>query len=422
MEKIVIRGGHPLSGTVEVSGMKNAAVGVLLSTILIDGVTVLENLPVISDVALSLDILRSMGAIVEQLDATTYQIDTRHVRAGSAPPLMVRKMRASYYVIGAELGRFHTSRVGIPGGCDFGVRPIDQHIKCFEALGADVEVTKDFVIADAKSGLHGDQIYFDSVSVGATINGMIAATLADGTTVIENAAREPHVVDVANFLNTCGARITGAGTDVVKIKGVKRLHGCTYAIIPDMIEAATYMIAAAATNGTLQITNVIPKHLESVSAKMEEMGVKIEELDDAVIVSPADQLRRVNVKTLPYPGFPTDAHPQMSVLLCLAQGVSHVSEGVWDNRFRYVEELRRMGADITVEGKVATINGGNHFTGAKVRAVDLRAGAAMIIAALAAQGKTEIDDIYHIKRGYDNIVGKLQNAGADIQLVDVPDE
>ncbi len=422
MEKIVIKGGRALHGRVEVSGMKNAAVGVILSTILIDGVTVLENLPAISDVTLSLQILSSMGAVVEQIDPTTYQIDTRNVKPGTAPLEMVRKMRASYYVIGAELGRFHQSKVGCPGGCDFGIRPIDQHIKCFEALGAAVHVTKHYVEAQAPDGIRGDQIYFDSVSVGATMNGIIAAALADGTTVIENAAREPHVVDLANFLNTCGARITGAGTDVIKIKGVKRLHGCTYAIIPDMIEAATYMIAAAATGGTLEICNVIPKHLESVSAKLEEMGVQIEELDDSVIVAPADRLRRVNIKTLPYPGFPTDVHPQMSVLLCLANGISHVSEGVWDNRFRYVEELRRMGADIEVNGKVATITGCEKLSCAKVRAVDLRAGAAMIIAALAAEGKTEIDDIYHIQRGYDNIVGKLEKVGADIRMVTIPDE
>ena len=408
-------------GAVDISGMKNAAVAVILAAILIEDTCVLENLPNISDVTLSLEILRSMGAQIRRLGPTTYEINTKTILGGSAPYDMVRKMRASYYIIGAELGRFGRASAGFPGGCDFGVRPIDQHIKGFEALGAAVSVDNGCIEAYAEKGLKAGQIYFDNSSVGATINVIIAAVKAKGTTVIENAAREPHVVDLANFLNACGAKITGAGTDVIKIKGVDTLHGCTYAIIPDMIEAATFMIAAAATGGTLRINNVIPKHLESISAKMEEMGVKVDELDDAVIVSGTGRFERVNIRTLPYPGFPTDAHPQMAVLMCLADGVSTLYEGVWDNRFRYVEELRRMGAKIKVDGRTAIFEGVPSLTAAPVRAVDLRAGAAMIVAGLCAAGRTEIEDIHHIERGYDDIVGKLRGVGADIRRVSVPD-
>ncbi len=421
MEKIVINGGKPLMGAVEISGMKNAAVALILSTILIEDRCVLENLPNISDVTISLDILRAMGANIRRLSPTTVEIDTTAIMAGSAPYDLVRKMRASYYVIGAELGRFGRASAGFPGGCDFGVRPIDQHIKGFEALGAVVTVDNGRIEAVAEGGARGGQIYFDNTSVGATINVIIAAARAKGTTVIENAAREPHVVDLANFLNACGAKITGAGTDVIKIKGVERLHGCTYAIIPDMIEAATFMIAAAATRGTLRINNVIPKHLESVSAKMEEMGIRIDELDDAVIVSGTEKLNRVNVRTLPYPGFPTDVQPQMCVLLCIANGVSTLYEGVWDNRFRYVEELKRMGAKIKVDGKTAIVEGIPSLSPAPVRAVDLRAGVAMVIAALSTQGRTEIEEIWHIERGYDDIVGKLRSVGADIRKINIPD-
>lgn len=421
MEKIVINGGKPLMGAVDVSGMKNAAVAVILAAILIEDTCVLENLPNISDVTLSLEILRSMGAQIRRLGPTTYEINTKAILGGSAPYDLVRKMRASYYIIGAELGRFGRASAGFPGGCDFGVRPIDQHIKGFEALGAKVSVDNGCIEAYAEKGLRAGQIYFDNSSVGATINVIIAAVKAKGTTVIENAAREPHVVDLANFLNACGAKITGAGTDVIKIKGVDTLHGCTYAIIPDMIEAATFMIAAAATGGTLRINNVIPKHLESISAKMEEMGVRIDELDDAVIVSGTGSFERVHIRTLPYPGFPTDAHPQMAVLMCLADGVSTLYEGVWDNRFRYVEELRRMGAKIKVDGRTAIFEGVPSLTAAPVRAVDLRAGAAMIVAGLCAAGRTEIEDIHHIERGYDDIVGKLRGVGADIRQVSIPD-
>lgn len=422
MEKYIIRGGRPLMGDIEVSGMKNAAVPVILSTVLLDNVCTLENLPNILDVSYSLEILQSMGAVIKRINKNTVQIDTRHVKGGSSPYDLVRKMRGSYYIMGAELGRFGYANVGCPGGCDFGVRPIDQHIKGFRALGAQVNVDGGYLEAKATSGLRAAHLFFDKVSVGATINVIIAATRAKGTTIIENAAREPHVVDLANFLNSCGARISGAGTDVIKIRGVDRLYGCTYAIIPDMIEAGTYMIAAAATKGRLHIRNVIPKHLESISAKLEEMGAQIQEFDDSVLVSGPASLSPTDVRTQPYPGLPTDVHPQICVLLCLAQGVSYLTEGVWDNRFRYVEELKRMGAQIKVDGKMAIIEGGQPLSAAPVQAVDLRAGAAVVIAALTANGRSEVENIFHIERGYDDMVAKLRGVGADIQRVAVPDE
>ena len=335
---------------------------------------------------------------------------------------LVRKMRASYYLIGAELGRFGSAYVAYPGGCDFGVRPIDQHIKGFEALGATVDVEGGYVEANALGGLRGGNIYFDVTTVGGTINVILAAARSDGLTVIENAAREPHVVDVANFLNACGARISGAGTDTIKIRGVKQLHGCCYTIIPDMIEAGTYMLAAAATCGNLRIGGVIPKHLESVTAKLIEMGVDVVEEDDSVTVSRRGPLERVNIKTQPYPGFPTDMQPQICVLMCLASGVSYLNESVWDNRFRYVSELKRMGARIKVNGKTAIIEGGKPLSAAALKACDLRAGAAMIIAGLAAPGTTSIDDVSYRERGYDAVVGKLRSVGADITLQHVPDE
>lgn len=421
MKKIEIRGGKPLVGEIEVSGMKNAAVAVILSCLLIEDTCTIENLPDISDVRLCLDILKSMGAEIKRPKRTVAQINCKNALGGVSPYDMVRGMRASYYLIGAELGRYGRAYVGCPGGCDFGIRPIDQHIKGFEALGASVRVEGGYIDAEAKNGLVGNHVYFDGVTVGGTMNIIIAAARAKGTTIIENAAREPHVVDLANFLNTCGANITGAGTDVIKIKGVEELHGCSYTIIPDMIEAGTYMIAAAATGGTLKINGVIPKHLDSITAKMLEMGVQIEELDEAVIVSRTTELTRANIKTMPYPGFPTDMNPQMCVLLCLANGTSYLTEGVWESRFRYVEELKRMGAGIKVDGKIAVIEGGKPLSGAPVRAVDLRAGAAVIIAALAASGKTVIEDIHHIERGYDHIVEKLRGVGADISLITTPD-
>ncbi len=422
MEKIVIEGGTPLYGEVEINGAKNAALPIILASILTGDKCVIEHLPVISDVTLALEILRSMGAGVRMINRTTVEIDTTHLRGGNAPYDLVSKMRGSTYLIGAELGRFGAAHVGWPGGCDFGVRPIDQHIKGFEALGAEVDIENGYIVAHAPDGLRGGQVYFDCVTVGATINIMIAAALAKGNTIIDNAAREPHIVDLANFLNTCGAKITGAGTSVIRISGVERLHGCTYTIIPDMIEAGTYMAAVAATGGRVRITNVIPKHLEIISAKLEEMGATIEEDGDSITISRLGDLRRANIKTLPYPGFPTDMHPQMSAVLCCAKGTSIVSEGIWENRFRYVDELLKMGADITVDGRTATIQGVERLSGAPVRAVDLRAGAAMLIAGLAAEGRTEVTGIGSIERGYDDIVGKLTRLGATVKKVYCSDE
>jgi len=422
MEKIVINGGRPLYGDIEVSGMKNAAGAILIATLLVSDKCIIENLPCINDVATTLEILRHMNVEVRMLDKNTVEIDTRNAIGGTSPLDLVRRMRSSYYLYGAELGRYGRAYAGYPGGCDFGVRPIDQHIKGFEALGATVTCEGGYVEAVAPSGgLRGANIFFDLNTVGGTINVMLAAVRAKGTTIIENAAREPHVVDVANFLNTCGANITGAGTDTIRIKGVDKLKGCTYAIIPDMIEAGTYMIAAAATKGRLRIKNVIPKHLESISAKLEEMGVSVEMGDDYVTVWRDGPLYRVNVKTLPYPGFPTDMQPQMCVLMCLADGVSYLNESIFENRFRYVEELKRMGANIKVDGRTAIIEGGTPLSAAQVHAHDLRAGAALVIAGLATEGRTEIEEIQHIERGYDNLVGKLQSVGADIRKVILPD-
>lgn len=423
MEKIVVRGGRPLLGTVEISGMKNAALPIIYACVLVKNKCVIENVPAVRDVTLSLSILREMGASVRMLSKNTYEIDCTNINIHAVSSELFRKMRASYYLLGAELGRFGRATVGFPGGCDFGERPIDQHIKGFEALGGDVNVENGNITIEAKDGhLRGNNIFFDLVSVGATINVMLAAVTAEGTTIIDNAAREPHIVDLANFLNTCGANIRGAGTDMIKIKGVKNLYGCTYAIIPDMIEAGTFMIAAAATHGCVRVSNVIPKHLESVAAKLEEIGVSVEEFDDAVLVKGTDRMVRTSVKTLPYPGYPTDMHPQMTVLLTQANGVSYITEGVYENRFRYVDELRRMGAQIKVDGRTAIIEGGTPLSSAPVKAVDLRAGVAMIIAGLVAEGETEVSDIQLIERGYDNIVGKLRGIGADIRHVIVPDD
>lgn len=420
MEKIIINGGRPLIGSVEVSGSKNAAVPILLSTLMVGDRCVIENVPCISDVTLCLEILASMGCRIRMLSKNTVEIDSTHAEGGISPYELVRKMRGSYYLVGAELARWGRAYVGLPGGCDFGVRPIDQHIKGFKALGSTVNVEGGYIDAKAED-LHGSSIYFDIETVGGTINVMIAASKARGTTIIENAAREPHIVDLANFLNSCGAKISGAGTDVIKIKGVDKLWGSTYAIIPDMIEAGTYMCAAAATGGRLKVTNVIPKHMESISAKLEEMGVTLIENDDSIEVIGGGPLHRVNVKTLPYPGFPTDMNPQFGALLCLADGVSCLTEGIFNNRFRYVEELRRMGASIKVDGSTAIIEGGVPLSGAPVKAVDLRAGVAMIIAGLSIRGKTEIEDIHYIERGYDDVVGKLRAVGADIKKVILPD-
>ena len=421
MEKIIVNGGNPLFGQVEISGSKNAALPIIYACVLVRGKCVLENIPAISDITYSFEILRGIGAEIKMLGPTTYEIDCTDVEAGRSDYELVRKIRGSYYLLGAEFGRFGRARVGYPGGCNFGVRPIDQHIKGFEALGGRVTTDGGYIEIESDNGAVGTNIFFDVSTVGATLNIMIAAATAEGTTIIDNAAREPHIVDCANFLNTCGAKISGAGSDVIKIKGVKELHGCTYAIIPDMIEAGTYMMAAAATGSRLTVSNVIPKHLESITAKLEEMGVGIEEHDESVTVIPNGRLGRVNVKTLPYPGFPTDMNPQMCVLLCLADGMSVLTEGVWDGRFKYTEELIRMGASIKVDGRTAIVEGVESLRCAHVRAVDLRAGAAMVIAALTAPGETVISDIHHIERGYECIVEKLQSVGADIRRVTMAD-
>ena len=418
----MVRGGSKLHGSVEISGMKNAALPVIMAAMLVPDECIIENLPAIDDVATSLEILRRMGADVTMLTKTSVKVNAKNFRPGESEFDLVKRIRASYYLLGAELGRFGRANVGYPGGCDFGSRPIDQHIKGFEALGAKVDVEGGYIIATTSSPLVGKKIHLDGIpSVGATVNIMLAAVMAQGTTTIENAAREPHIVDLANFLNTCGADISGAGTSTVRIRGVKQLHGCTYSIIPDMIEAGTYMIAAAAAGGSVTVTNLIPKHMEAVTAKLIEMGVGIEEGDDWIKVERTDKLKKVNVKTMPYPGFPTDVHPQMSVLLCLSEGVSFMTESVFDNRFRYIDELRRMGADVKVDGKTAIFEEIEGLSGAKVTAVDLRGGAAVIIAGLTAAGVTEVDNIQLIERGYDDIVQKLKDIGADISKKVTPE-
>ena len=419
MEKYVISGGVSLKGEVEISGAKNAAVAIIPATILSDGPCVIENIPSISDVSMIIRILYEMGAQVRMINKSTIEIDTTRITNPVVPYEMVRHMRASYYLLGALLGKFKNARVAMPGGCDFGVRPIDQHLKGFKSLGADYEIDHGMIDVHAES-LIGSQIYFDMVTVGATINVMLAAVRAEGLTIIENAAKEPHIVDLANFLNSMGADIMGAGTDVIKIRGVSHLKGATYSIIPDQIEAGTYMAAAVATKGDILVKNVIPKHLESITAKLEKIGAEIEEFDDSIRVSMHGDIQKSSVKTMPHPGFPTDMQPQVTALLTLAEGTSIVTEGVWDNRFRYVDELRRMGADISVDGKVAVVEGTGHLTGAPVKATDLRAGAALIIAALAADGTTEIEDIYHIERGYEDIEKKLRNLGANIKKISIP--
>ena len=423
MEKYVIKGGSALHGEVEISGAKNAAVAIIPAALMVDGVCRIENLPQISDTDMLLTILADLGAKVSFINKSTIEIDCTDVHYSDAPYDLMRKIRASYYLIGAMLGRFGTAKTTMPGGCNFGVRPIDQHIKGMTALGADVDVRNGFVYAAARDGkLHGTRIYLDKVSVGATMNIILAATPAQGRTIIENAAREPHIVDLANFLNSMGADIRGAGTDTVKVNGVEKLHGGCYTIIPDQIEAGTYMVAAAATGGEVLVKNVIPKHLECISAKLRETGTIVQEYEDSVLVKGASTLRKANIKTLPYPGFPTDMQPQMGVLLCIAKGTSVITEGIYDNRFKYVNELRKMGAEVQVDGRVAVFEGGTELTGAPVLACDLRAGAAMVIAGLCASGVTEVEDIHYIERGYENFVGKLKALGADIEIVDFPDD
>ncbi len=424
-KKIAIRGGKPLFGEISISGAKNAAVAIVPAAMLANGVCRLENVPNIVDVMVQLEIVRGFGAGVRFLNPTTVEIDSRHINLGNPPFDLMRRLRASYYMIGALLGRFHRAEVAMPGGCNFGgARPIDLHIKGFEALGGQTTIKEGgFICVEAADGLTGGSIFLDVVSVGATMNIMLAAVMAEGQTVIENAAKEPHIVDLANFLNAMGAEVRGAGTDVIKIKGVKSLHGGTYSIIPDQIEAGTYMAAVTATGGSLTLHNIIPRHLECISAKLAEMGAEIEYGDDSVRVSRTGPLHKTNIKTMPYPGFPTDMQPQLAVPLCLtAEGASVITEGVWESRYRYVDELRKMGADIHVDGKVAVVNSVPRLTGAPVKASDLRAGAAMIIAGLAAQGETVVEEIVHIERGYDNIVGKLSAVGADIRYIeDEPD-
>ena len=422
MKKYVIHGGRPLYGKVEISGAKNAAVGIIPAALLVEGPCRIENIPAISDVDLLLDILRDLGARVRLINRTTVEVDCTAARCQAVPYDAGRKLRASYYLMGAMLGRFGRAEVPLPGGCDFGSRPIDQHLKGFAALGAEVTVEKGYMCAGADGGrMKGSQIYLDVASVGATMNLMLAAVLAEGTTVIENTAREPHIVDLANFLNSMGAEITGAGTDVIKIRGVEKLHGGEYSIIPDQIEAGTYMAAVTAAGGEGRVCNVIPKHLECITAKLVEMGAEVEEEGDSLIVRRHDPLQRTNVKTMFYPGFPTDMHPQIAAALCLARGTSVITEGVWDNRYRYTEEFRRLGAKIQVDGKIAIIEGVEKLTGAPMEACDLRAGAGMIIAGLAAQGISEISNVKHIERGYEDIIGKLAGIGADIRVVEVPD-
>ncbi|MBQ7121881.1 MAG: UDP-N-acetylglucosamine 1-carboxyvinyltransferase [Clostridia bacterium] len=422
MEKFIINGGLPLHGEVEISGAKNAALAIIPAAILSQDVCVLENVPVsISDVSYMMKILRHIGANVKLINKNTIEIDSRHVDSYVISHDMTKHLRASYYFIGALLGRFSRAKVAMPGGCYLGARPIDQHIKGFELLGANVSVEDNAIVEAKADRLLGSPIYLDMASVGATVNILLAAVKAEGLTVIENAAKEPHIVDLANFLNSMGADIRGAGTDVIKIRGVEQLHGCTYSIIPDQIEAGTYMVAAAATKGDVLIKNVIPKHLESISTKLVECGAIVEEFDDAVRVALDRRPGKCTIKTMPHPGFPTDMQPQMAVLLALAEGTSIISEGIWSNRFRYAEQLNRMGADIKADGQLAVIQGVEQLKGAPVRADDLRAGAAMLIAGLAASGTTEVEDILHIDRGYEEVVEKFRGIGADIKRVFCPE-
>ena len=419
MDKFVIHGGHRLTGEIEVSGAKNAAVALIPAVLLSDEPCVLENVPDISDVSISLQIMSEMGATVEYLTKTTVRISAAGLTNYCVPYESARKMRASYYFLGALLGRYGKARVSMPGGCPLGDRPIDQHLKAFAALGAKCNIEHGMVdlVADQ---LTGNQIYLDVVSVGATMNAMLAAVLAEGTTILENVAREPHIVDLANFLNMMGADVHGAGTDVIKVHGVKQMHGCNYSIIPDQIEAGSYMVAAAITKGDIMLHNVIPKHMEPITAKLRAAGCEIEEFDDALRISRSGELKPLKLKTMPHPGFPTDMQPLMTALLTLAKGTSIVTEGIWENRFRYVDELVHMGANIQVDGQVAVIEGVRELHPAPLRATDLRAGAAMVMAALAANGVSEVDETIHIERGYENIVEKLQALGADIRRVEIP--
>ena len=420
LTKYQIHGGRPLHGTIEISGAKNAAVAIIPAALMVDGVCRIENIPQISDVTLILQILRELGADVKTVNKNTVDVDCSHIRNRQVPYDLARKIRASYYLVGALLGRFGWAEVPLPGGCDLGGRPIDQHIKGFVAMGADVDVRNGLICAQVPGGgrLAGGQVYLDMVSVGATMNIMLAATLANGMTVIENAAKEPHIVDLANFLNSMGADIMGAGTDVIKIRGVERLSGGAYSIIPDQIEAGTYMAAVAAAGGEVLIKNVIPKHLDCITAKLVEMGVDVEEQDDAVLVRRDGPISRVNVKTMPYPGFPTDLQAPMMAVACKTPGTSVFLETIFENRFMHAAELARLGAHIRVENRVAVVEGTPYLTGAAVRATDLRAGAALILAGLCAEGETLVDDAGgHIDRGYCRIEEKLSAVGGRIKRI-----
>lgn len=417
MEQYIIKGGQPLKGEVSIGGAKNAALGILAASIMTDETVTIENVPDVRDVRVMLQAIEGIGAQVKYVYNNTVQINGKSISDISVDGEYVKRIRASYYLIGALLGKYKKAEVALPGGCNIGTRPIDQHMKGFEALGADVKIEYGMIKAEANK-LKGNHIYLDVVSVGATINIMMAAAMSEGKTIIENAAKEPHIVDVSNFLNAMGANIKGAGTDVIRITGVPRLHGTTYSIIPDQIEAGTFMFAAAATGGDVKINNVIPKHLEALSAKLVEIGCEVEEFDDAIRVIGKKKLRPTNIKTLPYPGFPTDMQPQMAVVLTKASGTSVITESIFENRFKYVDELARMGASIKVEGNVAIIDGVERLTGASVSAPDLRAGAALVIAGLIAEGYTEIEDIYYIQRGYEAFDEKLRSLGARIETVD----
>ena len=417
MEQYIIKGGNPLAGEVTIGGAKNAALGILAAAVMTDEPVTIENLPDVRDTQVLIQAMESVGVIVERLDRHTVRIDASNVTDHTIDAGYIKKIRASYYLLGSMLGRFNEARVALPGGCNIGSRPIDQHLKGFRALGATARVDKGMIVANA-GRLTGAHIYMDVVTVGATINVMMASAMAQGTTIIENAAKEPHVVDVANFLNSMGASIKGAGTDVIRIKGVERLHGTSYSIIPDQIEAGTFMFAAAITKGDILIKDVIPKHLESIGAKLIEMGCEIEEFDTSIRVVAKNRLLNTHVKTLPYPGFPTDMQPQIATALALAEGTSIVTESIFENRFKYVNELLRMGANIKVEGNTAIIEGVQSYCGASITAPDLRAGAALVLAGLSAEGFTTIEDIHYIERGYEDFPAKLSALGAVIEKVD----
>lgn len=417
MEQYVIKGGNPLYGEVEIGGAKNAALAILAGAIMTDETVTIDNLPNVRDINVLLQAIEEIGAHVERVDIHKVKINGSFIRGVNVDNEFIRRIRASYYLIGALLGKYKHAEVALPGGCDIGSRPIDLHMKGFRSMGADIDIAHGLVIARAKE-LKGTHIYMDKVSVGATINIMMAAAMADGKTVIENAAKEPHVVDVANFLNSMGANIRGAGTDVIRIVGVEKLHATEYSVIPDQIEAGTFMFAVAAAGGNVLVKNVIPKHLEATTAKLLEVGCQVEEFDDSVRVISDGHLKHTQVTTLPYPGFPTDMQPQMAVLLGIAEGTSTVTESIFENRFKYVDELTRMGADIKVESNIAIISGVKRYTGARVNAPDLRAGAALVIAGLAAEGITVVDDIYYIQRGYEALEEKLTKIGAKIARVE----